>query len=90
MKRLNWIAQKGDKNSLNLVSPLEHINCFKRYTIIKMANLSGLELTKIPIPIQLALISNLKGVKQIIRNLGKMIYRNLLKRGTYLFFRIAQ
>ncbi len=55
-----------------------------------MANLSGLELTKIPIPIQLALISNLKGVKQIIRNLGKMIYRNLLKRGTYLFFRIAQ
>ena len=87
LKRLDWSARKGDKYSLNLVSPLEHINCFKRATLIKMADLAGLELAKIPIFIQLAYTSNWNGVKQIIKNIGKPFYRNLLKRGTYLFFK---
>lgn len=90
MKKLDWSARKGEKKSLNAISPLEHINCFKRSSIIKMANLAGLELAKTPIYIQLAHTTNWKGLSKIIRNLGKPIYRNLLKRGTYLFFRKAQ
>lgn len=90
LKKLDWSARKGEKKSLNAVSPLEHINCFKRSSIIKMANLAGLELVKIPISIQLAHTTNWKGLSIIIRNLGKPIYRNILKRGTYLFFRKAQ
>lgn len=86
LKRLDWSAQKGDKNSLNLVSPLEHINCFKRYTIIKMANLAGLKLAKIPLKIQFANMTNWKLFKPFTNNLITPIQRNLFRKGTYLFF----
>ena len=34
---MDWQAPKGASNSLNPVAPLEHINCFKRRTLVKMA-----------------------------------------------------
>jgi len=83
----DWMAAKYSKNSLNPVSPLEHINCFRQASIVRMADIVELELVKIPIPLQLANTTNWNGVKQIIKNLARPIYRNLFPGGTYLFFR---
>ncbi|MBA7519967.1 hypothetical protein ES705_12055 [subsurface metagenome] len=83
----DWMAPKGSKNSLNPVSPLEHINCFKQASIIRMADIVELELVKMPMPLQLAYTTNWNGMKQIIKNLARPIYRNLFQGGTYLFFR---
>lgn len=89
LKKEKWHASKKSKYSLNPIHPLEHINCFKRYSIIKMTSMVGLELKNIPISIQLAYTMNWKGIN-IIKNIMKPIYRNVLNKGTYLFFRNKQ
>ena len=38
----NWKAPKGTRNSLNPVAPMEHVNCFSRRSLLRMANLAGL------------------------------------------------
>jgi len=38
LKIMDWKAPKGSRNSLNSVAPLEHINCFRRESIAKMAS----------------------------------------------------
>ena len=39
----DWSVPKGSKNSLNLVAPLEHINCFNEQSLFLMAKLAGLK-----------------------------------------------
>lgn len=88
-KRLNigdWSAPKSSKLSLNSVSPLEHINCFKRSSIVKMAHLAGLRRITIPISIQLSSSVNWVGLIPIIKNLLRPIYLNFYPSGTILFF----
>lgn len=90
MRRLrigDWTAAKGTKNSLNLVSPLEHINCYRRESLVKMARSAGLEPVQMPLRLQFAYSNNWRGAKQILRNLAWPVYKNILRRGTYLFFR---
>lgn len=45
---LDWSAPKRSKNSLNPVSPLEHINCFNHQALVRMATTVGLELVRFP------------------------------------------
>ncbi len=84
---MDWAAPKGSKNSLNAVSPLEHINCFKRVTLQKMAASAGLREVQIPLTVQYAFATNWQPPKPFIKNLLLPLSRNLLQRGTYLFFR---
>jgi hypothetical protein len=86
LKILDWRAEKGTRNSLNPVAPLEHINCFRRDNLIKMARQAGLEPVKIPLLTQYAHSVNPKSIKQSIRNLIAPIRRNLLNQGTIIFF----
>ena len=90
LKVLDWSAPKGSRNSLNPVSPLEHINCFEHKTLIKLAALAGLEPVKIPIRIQYAYRINRRPVFPQLKNLLKPLYDNLIKRNsTSLFFKIV-
>jgi SAM-dependent methyltransferase len=86
LKILDWKAEKGTRNSLNPVAPLEHINCFRRDNLIKIARLAGLVPVKIPLFIQYTYAINLKSIKQSIRNLIAPIKRNLLNQGTTIYF----
>lgn len=87
LRVMDWTAPKGSKNSLNPVSPLEHINCFNRSAIIRMANLVGLEPVRFPISLQYAHSTNWIRVKPVIKNILRPIYRNILQKGIYMFFR---
>ena len=43
LKVMDWASPKGHKNSLNVVAPLEHINCFTTNSLIDLAINSGLQ-----------------------------------------------
>ena len=58
---MDWKAPKNSRNSLNPVAPLEHINCFRRKSLIKMAAIAGMEEVVIPMSIQYAYTSNWYG-----------------------------
>lgn len=84
---MDWKSPRGSKNSLNPVAPLEHINFFRRSSLLKMAEEAGLEEVCIPIVKQYGSTTDWRGVRKIAKNIVLPIYRNLLKRQNYLFFR---
>lgn len=85
LKIMDWKASKGTKNSLNAVSPLEHINYFKRRSLTQMAAMAGLEEVKIPIFMQWQFAADRRGLKQKIKNILFPIYINILKKRNYVF-----
>lgn len=90
LKVMDWTASKGSRNSLNPVAPLEHINCFDRGAIIRMADIVGLETVYLPILSQYQFTTGWCRPKRIIKNLLLPFYRNIFRRGTYLFFRLKK
>lgn len=45
---MDWTAEKGSRNSLNAVAPLEHINCFRRSALIELGRRAGLMPVDVP------------------------------------------
>lgn len=83
----DWMAPKGSKNSLNSVSPLEHINCYTRTSVIKMAELAGLVRVRLPLYLQIASAMPWNSPKRILKNIFRPVYRNFF--GTCLFFSLS-
>ena len=48
LARGKWLAEKGSRDSLNAVAPLEHINCFHYHVIVKLAARAGLKEEVVP------------------------------------------
>lgn len=86
LKLMDWSAPYGTKNSLNPVAPLEHINYFRRNSLIEMATLVGMKEVAIPMMTQYIYTSNWYGLKRIVKNMLLPLYRNVLKRQNYVFF----
>lgn len=87
LAQMDWRAPKGSKRSLNPVSPLEHINCFKRSTLCTMAAKAGLQEAQISLATQYAFATNWQLPKPALKNLIVPWQRNVLHQGTYLLFR---
>jgi SAM-dependent methyltransferase len=86
LRRMNWKSPKWSRDSLNPVAPLEHINCFQRRSIIKMASLVGLKEIRIPLSIQYQYMVNYGGPLKVARNVAMPLYRALMRRSNYMFF----
>lgn len=95
LKKCDWSAPKGSFDSLNLVAPLEHINCFNHTSLIVLAREAGL------IPVY----KHLKGTKPqnsreikgtleaVLRSYWhrwKGIRKLPVKRGLYMFFQVPR
>lgn len=87
LKIMDWKSSKGSRNSLNPVAPLEHINCFRRLSLNKMAIKAGLEEVFIPIKVQYEYATNWRGTKKIMKNLLFPLYRNIFKKQNYIFLK---
>lgn len=86
LKLMNWKAPKGTRYSLNPVAPLEHINYFRRESILKMASIAGLEEIKIPMIQQYANVTIWAGnLKQTVKDLVRPIYR--YSNSNYIFLK---
>lgn len=84
LRIMDWKAPRNSNNSLNPVAPLEHINCFRRSSILKMADEAGLNEIFIPIKTQYRFATDWDGIKGIAKNIFRPIYRNILKKQNYV------
>ena len=87
LRIMDWRAPRGTRNSLNAVAPLEHINCFRRKSLIKMAALAGMGEVFVPLLRQYQFATDWSGAMRIAKNVLLPIYRNVLRRQNYLLFR---
>ena len=83
----DWTAPKGSKNSLNDVSPLEHVNCFRRSTIIRMGALAGLRPVAVPLGIRVAHGNGTNPLVNLVKELVRPAYQSILDRNTDVLFR---
>jgi 2-polyprenyl-3-methyl-5-hydroxy-6-metoxy-1,4-benzoquinol methylase len=90
LKIMDWKAPKGSKNSLNPVAPLEHINCFRRASLLKMASEAEMEEVFIPTKVQYRYMTDWSGPKRIAQNILLPIHRNFGKKQNYIFLRNIQ
>jgi 2-polyprenyl-3-methyl-5-hydroxy-6-metoxy-1,4-benzoquinol methylase len=84
---MDWSAPKGSKNSLNPVSPLEHINCFPRRSLVAMAEAAGLQLFKMPLSNRYRFSIAAVSLRFTARNLILPLQQDLFGKGTDLLFR---
>jgi 2-polyprenyl-3-methyl-5-hydroxy-6-metoxy-1,4-benzoquinol methylase len=82
---MDWTAKKGTSNSLNPLAPLEHIQYFKRSSMIRMAELAGMSEVKIPLINQWDNTFGWFYPKGFVRNAFLPLYRNLLGSSNYIF-----
>lgn len=67
----------GSKNSLNPVAPLQHINCFNRNVLVKMAEISGLSMVMIPNKCTILAMDKYE-IKNILRSYYYLLLNYLL------------
>lgn len=86
---MDWAATKGSENSLNIIAPLEHINCFSHDSLLRMAQIADL----VPVQIQAQIQTQKRWLDLTLRDILKPIYRRMFKArysqkydSTYLFF----
>jgi SAM-dependent methyltransferase len=87
LKIMDWTAEKGRKNSLNFIAPLEHINYFRRKSLLAMAEKAGLQEVLMPIKTQYRYTFDWGKRKRIAKNILLPIFRNFLKNRNYLFLK---
>ncbi len=76
----NWNAPRDSELTLNAVSPLEHLNCYQKDTLIRMAGCAGLE------PVNLRKSQSVKAAKNSCWAQNKTATNDYWG-DTYLFFR---
>jgi len=90
LRLMDWECPKGSRDSLNPVAPLEHINLFRRASLLKMASEAGMEEVFIPAKVQYRYMTDWSGAKKTAKNILRPIYRNVLRRQNRIFLRNMQ
>jgi 2-polyprenyl-3-methyl-5-hydroxy-6-metoxy-1,4-benzoquinol methylase len=90
LRIMDWRIPKGSRNSLNPVAPLEHLNFYRRSSLLKMASKSGMEEVVIPLKVQYQFATNWRGMKRVAKNFLLPLYRNLLRKQNCVLLRRAE
>lgn len=85
----DWSARKGSRNSLNVVAPLEHVNAYRRSSLLALGRRVGLVETTIPMGVQWSTATDWRVGRPLVKNVARPLYRNWLRRGTYVLLRPA-
>lgn len=89
LQKMDWNAPRESPNTLMPVAPLEHLNCFRRSTLTRLASEAGMVEVKMPLRIQYGYMTNWSGAKTAVKNLARPIYRDVLQRQNYVFLKAA-
>lgn len=87
LRVMDWEARRGSRNSLTAVAPLQHINCYRRSSLVAMGGAAGMEEVFLPMRRQYQYAAQWSSVKQIIKNFILPLKRNVLRSHNYVFFR---
>jgi 2-polyprenyl-3-methyl-5-hydroxy-6-metoxy-1,4-benzoquinol methylase len=84
LKLMDWGLDKGSLFSLNPVAPLEHVNYFRRSSILKMGNECGMHEIRIPLIRQYQMSTLLMegSIGSTFKNIIRPLYNRL---GNYVF-----
>jgi 2-polyprenyl-3-methyl-5-hydroxy-6-metoxy-1,4-benzoquinol methylase len=85
LQRMEWTAPRDSRDSLMPVAPLEHINCFRRVTLTRLAREAGMAEVKMPLKFQYAYMTDWSSPKRALKNLLRPLDRNLMARPNYVF-----
>ena len=101
--KMDWEAAKGTTDSLNIVAPLEHINCYTTRSLVTMAKAASLEWVYIPRFPKLVIAkapcsinAKIKLLLQLPKDIARQVFKTLRPldisaienpQGTDLFFR---
>ncbi len=84
LSKMDWNAPKGSEYSLNMVAPLEHINCFNNKALIRLGSEASLQLTQpeYNVTLQRQKSTQTKEVKSLrqLLNSQKCILEELIKK----------
>jgi SAM-dependent methyltransferase len=86
LRAMDWTAPKGSRLSLNLVSPLEHINCFMPSSLRALAARAGYRRVTIPLRTQWRHCLDLSSARALARSFLRAPYRNSAI-STYVFLK---
>lgn len=89
LKLMDWSAKKYTPASLNAVAPLEHIQYFRRSSLISMSKIAGMYEVNIPLLAQWRNSIGWLQPKRFLRNAILPIYRNFIKKQNYIFITSA-
>jgi hypothetical protein len=84
---MDWSAPKGSKDSLNPVAPLEHINCFNRSSLLRLAAEAGLRETTLPLRVQYRYRKVGAGLVATLKDMARPIYRRAVRRPDCVYLR---
>jgi SAM-dependent methyltransferase len=84
LSTMNWEAQKGAADSVNIIAPLEHINCFNFDAVVSMGKLCNLEVVEELTYAKYA-VSVGHGLRQNLKNIYECYVRKNFE--PYIFFR---
>jgi 2-polyprenyl-3-methyl-5-hydroxy-6-metoxy-1,4-benzoquinol methylase len=84
LKIMDWNATKGSANSLNVVAPFEHINCFNFDAVVRMGGLCGLKVVE-----EITYAKYSVSINHSMRENLKNIYEKYMRKNfePYVFFR---
>jgi 2-polyprenyl-3-methyl-5-hydroxy-6-metoxy-1,4-benzoquinol methylase len=85
LKKMDFKVSKGKRMSVNPVAPLEHINYFRRTSIIKMAENAGMKEVFIPLNIQYRFTTDWSSAEKIFKNLYLPLAKNFFRNRNYVF-----
>lgn len=80
---IDWKAGQGQRNNVNPVTPLEHINYFPRSALRAMAAEAGLAEVKFPLGLQYAYSADFHSPKRIAKNLVRPLWARYLQNILY-------
>ena len=86
LRRMDWSAAKGTADSLNLLSPMEHLVAFTPRGLRLLAAAAGLERVRMPLSHQWRHMLDTRSCRGFLRSLAKPPYYNS-SRSTHLLFR---
>ncbi len=84
LKVMDWNAAKDARDSLNAVAPLEHINCFRRETLLEMASAAGMREVFIPVDRRYQLAKRLSTLRRLAKNIVLPILPGLARDYVFL------
>ncbi|MFX1391934.1 MAG: class I SAM-dependent methyltransferase [Promethearchaeota archaeon] len=87
LKKMNWKAPKRSKDSLNAVSPLEHINCYTEKSVRMMAVLAGFEIVNIPLYDRIPYVKDIRFLKPLLMYFLKFLKIFEGNKGIYVFLK---
>lgn len=90
LKTMDWKSSAGSKNAFIPINPLEHINLYRKSTILKMADIVGMEEVHIPLQKQCQYIVSCSGLKGTIKNILRPFNERFIKNHNYTLLRIKK